>query len=130
MVPASILVVDDDKLSRFSVSRILGRAGHRTREAATAQEGLAALEKEPSGVVLLDIRLPDGDGFAVLREIRARFPGVPVVLMTAHHVEGAAHTAAAMGAHAYLVKPCDPTELQSAVSAALAPPPLPEPDSH
>lgn len=128
MIPASILVVDDDKLTRFSVSRILERAGYRTREAATAQAGLAAVEKERPDVVLLDIRLPDGDGFAVLREIRARFPGVPVVLMTAHHVEGAARAAVAMGARAYLAKPCDPTELHSAVTAALSSPPLRERD--
>lgn len=119
MVAATVLVVDDDKLTRFSVSKILGRAGYRIREARSAEEGMAAMEKERPGLVLLDIRLPDGDGFTVLREILVRFPGVPVVMMTAHHSEDTARAATAMGARAYLAKPCDPATLQSVVSAAL-----------
>jgi two-component system, NtrC family, response regulator GlrR len=119
MAAATVLVVDDDKLTRFSVSKILGRAGYRIREAGSAEEGMAAIEKERPGVVLLDIRLPDRDGFAVLREIRASFPGVPVVMMTAHHSEDTARAATAMGARAYLAKPCDPVQLQCVVSSAL-----------
>ncbi|RPI11336.1 MAG: response regulator [Zetaproteobacteria bacterium] len=121
MAAATVLVVDDDKLTRFSLSKILGRAGCRIREARSAQEGLAAIEKEQPRLVLLDIRLPDRDGFTVLREIRARFPGLPVVMMTAHHTEETAHRATAMGAWAYLTKPCDPEALRTAVSAALDP---------
>ena len=120
MAAPTVLVVDDDKLTRFSVSKILGRAGYRVREAGLAKEGMAAIKEERPGVVLLDIRLPDGDGFAVLREIQASHPGIPVVLMTAHHSEDTARAATAMGARAYLAKPCDPAQLQSVVSAALA----------
>jgi two-component system nitrogen regulation response regulator GlnG len=115
---ATVLVVDDDKLTRYSLSKILGRAGWRIREARSAQEGLAAVEKERPRLVLLDIRLPDGDGFAVLREIRERFPGVPVVMMTAHHTEEAARAATAMGAWRYLVKPCDPDTIRTLASTA------------
>jgi len=122
MATHTVLVVDDDKLTRFSLSKILGRAGYRIREAASATEGMAAIEEERPGVVLLDIRLPDRDGFAVLRAIRASHPQLPVVMMTAHHTEGMAREAKALGAWAYLAKPCDPAELQSMVSAALAKP--------
>lgn len=119
MAAPTVLVVDDDKLTRFSLSKILGRAGYRIREAASATEGMAAIAEERPGLVLLDIRLPDRDGFAVLRAIRASHPQLPVVMMTAHHTEETAHEANTLGAWAYLAKPCDPVELQSVVSTAL-----------
>jgi two-component system response regulator GlrR len=128
MAAPTVLVVDDDKLTRFSLSRILGRAGYRIREAASATEGMAAIEEERPGLVLLDIRLPDRDGFVVLRTIRASHPQLPVVMMTAHHSEDTAREASAQGAWGYLAKPCDPVELQSVVSTALGIPPSPASD--
>jgi two-component system response regulator GlrR len=125
MAVPSVLVVDDDKLTRFSVSKILDRAGYRVREARSAEEGIAAIQAERPSVVLLDIRLPDRDGFAVLRDIQACHPALPVVMITAHHSEDVARAATAMGASGYLPKPCDPATLRSAVSVALktSPPP-------
>ena len=128
MAAPTVLVVDDDKLTRFSLSKILGRAGYRIREAASATEGMAAIEAERPGLVLLDIRLPDRDGFAVLQAIRASHPQLPVVLMTAHHTEDTAREANALGAWAYLAKPCDPVKLQSVVSTALGTPSSPPSD--
>jgi DNA-binding NtrC family response regulator len=125
MATHTVLVVDDDKLTRFSLSKILGRAGYRTREAASAAEGMAAIADERPGVVFLDIRLPDRDGFAVLRAIQANYPQLPVVIMTAHHTEKIAREAKTLGAWAYLAKPCDPVELQSLASAALKSDPPP-----
>jgi two-component system response regulator GlrR len=119
MAAPSVLVVDDDKLTRFSVSKILGRAGYRVREAASAEDGLAVIQTEQPGLVLLDIRLPDRDGFAVLQAIRTTHPHLPVIMMTAHHSDNAARMAAAMGACAYFAKPCDAVALRSAVAAAL-----------
>lgn len=126
MTGPTVLVVDDDKLTRFSLSTILGRAGYRVREAGSAAEGMSAIEGERPGVVLLDIRLPDRDGLAVLQGIRANYPGLPVIVMTAHHSEGTERAANALGAWAYLAKPCDAAKLRSLVSAALrAGPPSP-----
>jgi len=125
MATPTVLVVDDDKLTRFSLSKILGRVGYQVQEAGSAAEGMAAIEGEPPDVVLLDIRLPDRDGFAVLQTIHAAYPGLPVVMMTAHHTEDTARLATTLGAWAYLTKPCDPTELQSVVSAALTSDPPP-----
>jgi len=128
MTPLTVLVVDDDKLTRFSLSKILGRAGYRIREAASATEGMAAIEEEQPGLVLLDIRLPDRDGFAILQAIRASHPKLPVVMMTAHHTEETAREASTQGAWGYLAKPCDPAELQSMVSTALGTPSSPPTD--
>ena len=126
MATPTVLVVDDDKLTRFSLSKILGRVGYQVEEAGSAAEGMAAIEGEPPpDLVLLDIRLPDRDGFAVLQTIHATYPRLPVVMMTAHHTEDTARRATTLGAWAYLTKPCDPAELQSVVSAALASDPPP-----
>lgn len=64
--PPLILVIDDDPLFRWAASKILERAGYRVHAAATGQDGLAAARESHPGVVLLDIKLPDQDGFAVL----------------------------------------------------------------
>ncbi len=119
MTTRSILLVDDDRLTRFSLSKILGRAGYRVREAATGAEGLAAVDEERPDIVFLDIVLPDRCGFSVLRAIRANHPQLPVVMMTAHLTPEAAREAKSLGAWAYLAKPCNPAELQSIICTAL-----------
>lgn len=125
MATPTVLVVDDDKLTRFSLSKILGRVGYQVQEAGSAAEGIAAIEGARPGLVLLDIRLPDRDGFSVLQTIHATYPGLPVVMMTAHHTEDTARRATTLGAWAYLTKPCDPVALHSVVSAALKADPPP-----
>ena len=78
-----ILVIDDDKLTRWSLATVLARFGYRVREAASAAEGLASARESPPDLVLLDIRLLDGDGGTVLRDLRQSRPGLPVVMMSA-----------------------------------------------
>ena len=121
-IPVSpmILVVDDDRLTRWSLSRILKREGYRLDEAASIAESLTAIDRRRPDLILLDVRLPDGDGFALLKTIRGSHPGLPVVMMTAHANRGTAETALALGACAHLGKPCDPAELLSTVDRALS----------
>jgi two-component system nitrogen regulation response regulator GlnG len=115
-----VLIVDDDKLTRWSVSRILGRAGYQVREAGSLTEGEAALERQRPDLILLDIRLPDGDGFALLKAVRLGHPDLPVIMMTAHASPETEQAALALGARGHLAKPCDPTELQAVVGNTLA----------
>ncbi len=124
MPPQNILVIDDDKLVRWSVSMVLGRAGYRVHEAATGADGLAAMRSCHPDLVLLDISLPDMDGFGVLRAIRQIRRELPVLMMTA---EPNAHTreqALRLGAYEHLEKPCDAITLQAAVSRALLAAPM------
>jgi DNA-binding response OmpR family regulator len=114
-----VLIVDDDKLTRWSVSRTLTRAGYQVQEAATAADGLAAIAGDRPDAVLLDIVLPDGDGFSALRTIREIHPGLPVILITAHGSEETARTAHDLGARGHLIKPCNPAELCAALAVAL-----------
>jgi CheY-like chemotaxis protein len=115
-VTLSILVVDDDKLTRWSFATVLGRLGYRVREAATGSECLAAIRAEAPDLVLLDIVLPDLDGFRILSEIRAEDPRIPVILMTANPARDTRARARAAGAAEYLEKPCDAATLEAALS--------------
>jgi DNA-binding NtrC family response regulator len=119
MPAASILVIDDDRLTRWSVSTLLGRAGYHVHEAATGKEGYAALEEVRPNLVLLDIELPDMDGFAVLKRIREDHPDLPVLMMTADATAETARKALRLGAQGHLDKPINSATLDAAVSRAL-----------
>ena len=119
METANVLVVDDDKLTRWSAATILGSMGYQVSEAASLTEAVAALEQSTPRLVLLDIRLPDGDGFTLLQRIRHHNPGVPVLMMTAHPSSETVQRAMDLGAAGHLKKPFKSAELKEAVLGAL-----------
>jgi len=121
MSPTAILIIDDDRLIRWSLATVLGRAGYRLYEAATGQEGLAAIERDVPDLILLDVKLPDMDGFAVLTAIHEAHPNLPVLMMTADATPETAQQALRLGARGYLDKPCDSAVLQAEVARALRP---------
>jgi DNA-binding NtrC family response regulator len=117
MTPASILVVDDEALVRWSLKQRLGRDGHSVTEAATAAE---AVERSMDvDLVLLDFRLPDGDGLSVLRKIKERQPETLVILMTAYSSIENAVEAMRFGAFHYVNKPFNVDEVALLVEKAL-----------
>jgi CheY-like chemotaxis protein len=121
MSSTEILIIDDDKLIRWSLSTVLERAGYRMREAAAGNEGLAAIESSKPDLVLLDIMLPDMDGFAVLERIRRTYPELPVLTMTADTTPETSRRSLDLGVRGHLEKPCDSAVLLTAVSKALQP---------
>ena len=114
-----ILVIDDDKLFRWTASKVLERAGYRVHEAATGEDGMAAARDRHPDAVLLDIRLPDLDGFAVLKAIRQARPDLPVLMVTAEPTPETSRRALRLGAYAHFEKPCDWTAMLSTVSQVL-----------
>jgi len=116
---ALLLLVDDDGAFRTVLARELGRLGYQV---VTADSGKAALERaaerEPD-VVLLDLRLPDQDGLAVLEALRAASPGTDVVMLTGHGSIDTAIQAIRMGAFDYIAKPCPLDELEIRIQRAL-----------
>jgi DNA-binding NtrC family response regulator len=110
-----ILVVDDEKLIRWSLGEALRGWGFEPVEAATVSAALAEFEAEPPAAVLLDINLPDGSGLDVLRKIRQRQQDAVVIMITANVLVDETIAALRGGAYDFIGKPINLEELQVAI---------------
>ncbi len=113
-----VLVLEDEENIRSFVVINLKRAGYETIEAGTGEEALAALKQNPDiKVALLDIMLPDIDGFEVCRRIRAMDNKIGIIMLTARTQEMDKVTGLMTGADDYVTKPFSPAELTARVDA-------------
>ena len=115
-----VLVVDDEEVLRDSIDQALSKDGYIVRSAATGREGLAAFGGEAFAAVFIDLRLPDMDGFSVLRQMKEASPETPVVIITGYGSIGSAVEAVKLGAFDYLAKPFTPEEIRVAAGKASA----------
>lgn len=115
----TILIVEDDKNLRFSLSLALKAEGYRVLLAEDGEAGLQMTEIERPDLVLLDVMLPVRNGFEVLKEIRARDARLPVLLVTAKGEEEDRVRGLRLGGDDYIVKPFGLAELVARVGAAL-----------
>jgi DNA-binding response OmpR family regulator len=114
----SVLLVEDEQSIGTLVRSYLDRHGHRVVWVRTAGEALAELERQHTHIVVLDIGLPDLDGFEVCRRIRAR-SSVPIIMLTARDDEVDRVMGLELGADDYVAKPFSPRELAARVKAVL-----------
>ncbi len=117
-VGTRILAVEDDERIRTAVRLALEDEGWTVAEAANGEEALAQFQQEPADVVLIDIMLPDIDGFEVCRSIR-RTSDVPIVMVTARADTHDVVAGLEAGADDYLTKPFAPKELSARIRALL-----------
>jgi len=115
----NILIVDDEKLIRWSLKERMTREGHAVREAEDGRSAAAALEAELPDLILLDMKLPDTDGLTILRSVVERAPELPVIILTAYSTVDTAVEAMRLGAYDYVSKPFEMDELAITVKRAL-----------
>jgi len=114
-----ILVIDDDKSICESLELYLTEEGYKVHTASTGTEGLNTFVNIMPDVVILDIRLPDIDGFTVLEDLREEDEKVKVIMITAHHDMETTINAMKGGAFDYIHKPINVDELDIAIRKAL-----------
>jgi len=122
---SQVLVVDDEADIRELLGMTLQRMGLETHCAAGTGEAFALLQKNSYDLCLTDMRLPDGDGLAVLDYVSRNHPNVPVAVITAHGSAENAVAALKAGAFDYLAKPVSLNQLRTLVRSALK---LPRPN--
>ncbi|MFJ9534875.1 sigma 54-interacting transcriptional regulator [Herbaspirillum sp. NPDC101396] len=118
--PRHLLLVDDDADLLQLLSLRLTANGYRVTGVASAEAAQAQLAMDLPALVISDIRLPGKDGLALFDEIRAQYPALPVILLTAHGTIPDAVDATTRGAFAYLTKPYDAKILLAKIEQALS----------
>ncbi|MBI4818737.1 MAG: sigma-54-dependent Fis family transcriptional regulator [Deltaproteobacteria bacterium] len=118
MSPSTVFVVDDEELIRWSLQKELAARGYAVSTAATASEALRSFTDEPSDVVLLDIKLPDGSGVDLIPKLLALREDVTILMITSVTSLDTAVQAMQLGASDYLTKPFDFTKLWASVARA------------
>src|SRR5512139_13632 len=118
----SILVVEDDPINRILLSTCLNEEGHTTRTAENGKQALDMLHRERFDLVLLDLLMPEMDGFEVLKWIKARpdLRNLLVIVVSGEEDMKNIVRCIEMGANDYLPKPCEPTLLKTRVKTILA----------
>lgn len=120
--PATVLVVDDSATKRYLLVNWLSRAGFGVIEAETGAEALARVADGRIDLVVLDVRLPDMNGFDVCERIKSnpKHSSLPIIHVSAHAVDVRDRTQGlARGADAYLAEPIEPEELVATAQAVL-----------
>jgi DNA-binding response OmpR family regulator len=119
MASQTILIVEDDAAIADSVAYHLGRAGYRTLTAADGVTGLRLFTRERPDLVVLDLMLPQLDGWRFTEEVRSQDPDVPVIMCSARTSEHDRVHGLEIGADDYMTKPFSMKELVARVSAHL-----------
>ena len=114
-----IWIVDDDQSIRFVLERALAREQFSTRSFANPRDVLKALDDDEPQVLVSDIRMPGGSGIDLLAKVKARLPGLPVIIMTAYSDLDSAVSAFQGGAFEYLPKPFDLTRAVELIRRAM-----------
>ena len=119
----TVLVIEDEADIRSFASRVLELEGYRVLQAENGDEGLRLVRESRIVLVLLDLRLPDCDGWSVLEQLRSEpeLSLIPVVVFTASAALSQKGRALAAGAIDYLVKPLSAAALRKAIARILRP---------
>src|SRR5574343_1886412 len=117
--PLTILIVDDQNAIRVALSAELDRCGHRVLEASSADWGLELFKRHRPDLVLLDVEMPQYDGYWAARAMRAAEPGgwTPIIFLSQHSQDANVWKGIEAGGDDYLVKPVTPMILHAKLRA-------------
>jgi two-component system nitrogen regulation response regulator GlnG len=122
MTRGTVLVIDDERLVRWSLSERLSQHDYEVIEAATGRQALEAAAQFNGRpvVILLDLRLPDVDGMTLLQSLHAEHPKCPVIVISAHATPEVSEWARELGARHVTSKPFDLDEVEELIEKSLA----------
>jgi len=119
MAEPRILVVDDEKNIRLTVTQALSALGHEVSAAVNGEDALRQLGRQEFGLILLDLKMPGIDGMEVLRQVVSLRPDIKVIIISAHGTIENAVEAMKLGAIDFIQKPFMPQELRDIVTRVL-----------
>jgi DNA-binding NtrC family response regulator len=105
ILPYKVLIVDDEKILRLSLSEILSHNGFSPVDASSGRRAMEIFEKEKPSAVILDLKMPEMDGIETMHELKKIDPDVPVIIITAHGDVPTAVESIKLGAYDFIVKP-------------------------
>jgi DNA-binding NtrC family response regulator len=111
-MPGNVMVVEDDPQLCDMLTRFIAESGFPVRSARSAREAIAQFDDVDPRVVILDLKLPDGDGLDLLRLFKRRLPGCKIVIMSSYSDVDTVVEAMRLGAENYLTKPTPLPELR------------------
>jgi two-component system, cell cycle response regulator DivK len=116
-----VLVADDRATGRELIRSVLERSGHSVFEASNGNEAVASARQILPDLIILDLHMPELDGFGVLKELRgdARFAATPIIALTASAMHGDREQALSAGFTSYIAKPVSLNALRSEIQRLL-----------
>src|SRR5207249_1501312 len=118
---SSLLIVDDNSMNRIMLSRYINKLGYKASLAENGRQALEKLQSEPCDLVLLDVDMPEMDGYQVLEHLKAhpRLRDIPVIMISAVEELDSVVRCIELGAQDYLPKPFNPVLLRARLTACL-----------
>ena len=117
--PMRVLIVEDHGHTRELMTRLLSRWGYEVAAAHDLQSGLDCVHKEPFDIILSDIALPDGTGYALISEVRRQGQDVMAIALSGYQYPDDVRIAKLTGFDHHLSKPCDCSELRALLEARI-----------
>jgi DNA-binding NtrC family response regulator len=106
-----ILVVDDERIVLDSCQRVLEAEGFEVSLVPSASAALETMKKKGFGLLLVDIKMPEHDGMYLIREVKKKFPDIPIIVMSGYPTTDTIEEAVKMQAAAFIAKPFTPDEI-------------------
>jgi len=106
-----ILVVDDERIVLDSCQKVLEAEGFEVYLVLSANRALETMKKEGFGLLLIDIKMPKRDGMYLMREVKKKWPDIPIIVMSGYPTTNTIEEAVKMEAAAFVAKPFTPDEL-------------------